>query len=220
MATLAHLSRWMNRSLKSLAFASVFVLGFEGSLEGAEETAAAPSSSPAVSMSSSLKVGIVNFKNCLEISKMGKDEQRRFEDMKKEIDKSLQEREKSLNDISSKFNDEYLDSISEEAEADLKEQFRKLSQEFTFAQNQYYQLLQQTNIRMLQSISEILSQASKEVAERENIDMVFSEDSCFFYKPALDITKAVVEVMDGIYEKSQKQEATTSAPDEAKNKEA
>ncbi len=75
------------------------------------------------------KVGVVNFKTCVEQSEMGKKEQANFESLKKQMEGVLEEKEKALNEIANKFNDpDYLDSLSPEAEAELKHKFRSLNQ--------------------------------------------------------------------------------------------
>ncbi|MFQ5729127.1 MAG: OmpH family outer membrane protein, partial [Waddliaceae bacterium] len=84
------------------------------------------------------KIGLVNFKACVEKSKFGKQEQDNFEALKKQMEGVLEEKEKTLSEISTKFNDpDYLDSLSSEAEAELKHKFRSLNQEL--AQHQQHE---------------------------------------------------------------------------------
>ncbi len=143
------------------------------------------------------KVGIVNFKTCVEKSKAGKREQQNFETMKKQMESVLEEKEKSLNDISNKFNDpDYLDSLSPEAEAEIKHKFRVLSQELQQQQSQYYQVLQQSNFAVIQKMSEEISQASQVVAKEKKLDLVLNEEMSFFHAESLNISDEVVKEMD------------------------
>lgn len=145
-------------------------------------------------------VGIVDFKACVEGSKIGAKEQQNFETMKKQMEEVLAEKEKTLNELTGKFNDaDYLDSLSAEAEAEMKHQFRTLSQEMQQHQNQYYQVLQQANFKIIQTIGEAIAEASKVVAKNKQLDVILNEEMAFYYADALDVTKDVVTVMDQQY---------------------
>jgi len=50
-----------------------------------------------------IKVGIVNFKECVEGSKLGKQEQDSFDALKKQMETVLEEKEKQLNDLAQKI---------------------------------------------------------------------------------------------------------------------
>lgn len=159
-----------------------------------------------------LKIAIVDFKDCVEKSKLGKQEQANFDALRKQMEAILEEKEKTLNDIASKFNDiDYLDSLSPEAEADFKRKFRTLSQEFTQQQQQYYQALQQANVKIIQKISEVIAKASEEVAKKNKIDMVLNEDGAFYKGVNLDISPLVVTVMDEMFDKESKEAKPASA---------
>lgn len=150
-------------------------------------------------------VRIVNFKTCVEQSKMGKHEQATFEGLKKQMESVLEEKEKVLNDHASKVNDpDYLDSLSAEAETDLKRKFRAMSQEIAQLQNQYYQALSQTNMKVLQKLNEVVVEASKKIAKEKNIDLILNEESAFFYSSDLDISSEVVAFMDKNYSEQEK----------------
>lgn len=148
-----------------------------------------------------LKIAVVNFKTCVEQSKMGKQEQSNFESMKKQMESALEEKEKSLNEMANKFNDpDYLDSLSAEAETEVKRKFRALSQELSGNQNQYMQILQQTNMKVIQKLTEAATDASKKYAQNNKIDLVLNEES-FYYSPELDVSKDIVVLMDKQFEK-------------------
>jgi len=152
-------------------------------------------------MTKPIAMRIVNFKTCVETSKAGKQEQAAFEALKKQIELTLEDKEKTLNDLANKLNDvDYLDSLSPEAETELKRKFRALNQELNQQQNQFFQSLNQTNVRVVQKLSELVGKASTEVAQKQGIQMILNEETSFFYAPDLDISKDVVAVMDRMYE--------------------
>lgn len=152
-----------------------------------------------------LKTRFINFKNVVEKSKLGKQEQGSFETLKKQMETVLEEKEKTLNDMMTKLeNADYLDSISPEAETDLKRKFRALSQELNQQQNQYYQTLNQANFKIVQKLTEFVNKAANKVAKRDSIDMIVNEESTFFYNPVLDISEQIVAVMDEDFEKELK----------------
>lgn len=160
-----------------------------------------------------VKIAVVNFKKCVEKSKLGQREQANFEAIKKQMETVLEEKEKSLTDIASKFNDiDYLDSLSPDAEADLKRQFRSLNQEFTQQQNQFYQTLSQTNIKVVQKLTDMVAQVSKEIAKDQQLDVVLNDDSCFFSSEDIDISNQIIIAMDKAFEKEIKDNKPGTAP--------
>lgn len=166
------------------------------------------------------KVAVVNFKTCVEKSKMGKKEQATFDAMKKQMETVLEEKEKALTDVAAKFNDiDYLDSLSPEAEAELKGNFRKLNQEYTQQQNQFYQVLSQTNIQVIQKLNDAVKKAAEDVAKNNQIDIVVNEEGLFYHAANLDISDLVVKILDEKFEKESKDAkpaAAIPAPAEVK----
>lgn len=157
-----------------------------------------------------LRIALVSFKTVVEKSKRGQKEQAGFDAMKKQMESILEEKEKALTEVAAKFNDiDYLDSLSPDAEAELKRQFRTLNQEFTQQQNQFYQTLSQTNVAVIQKLNEIVTQVSSEVAKKSNIDIVLNEESCFFSVPSLDISPMIIRAMDEAFEKEAKESKPT-----------
>lgn len=149
------------------------------------------------------KIGLVNFKSCVEKSKMGKQEQAQFEGLKKQMEQIMEEKEKTLTEISKKLSDQdYLDSLSQEAEAELKHKFRSQNQEMAQHQQQYYQVLNQANYKILQKISDVVGEASKKVAEEKRLDLVINDEGTFFHNQIMDVSDDVVKIMDELYEKS------------------
>jgi outer membrane protein len=161
----------------------------------------------AVSSPQAPKVGVVNFKSCIEGSKVGKQEQARFEELKKQLEKTIETKEKELQDLSPKFSDEYLDTLSPEAEAELKTKFKNLSQELSQLQNQYYNMLNQANYQIVARLQDAISQAAKQIAQTKGLDLTLNEEVCFYHNPSLDISKEVIAQMDVQFEKDSKESA-------------
>lgn len=147
-------------------------------------------------------IGVVNFANCVAKSKVGQKEQAGFENIKKQMGKLLEDTDTQLRAISEKLNDaEYLDGLSPQGEEELKIKFRSLSEELSRYQNQYYQILNQANMQLLQSLSGTVNQAAKTVANNKEIDLVVNQEAFFYFTDQLDITEQVIEQMDKMYEK-------------------
>lgn len=168
----------------------------------------------AVHAADSLTVGVVNLKQCVEKSKLGQQEKSRLESLKKQMTESLEKTEKELTDLAKKLEDEdHLDSLSPAAEEELKGRFQQLNEEFVHTQNQYLQLLNQANYRMLQTIHDSVAAASEEVLKERDLNFILSKDAVYAMKKSLDITQEVIERMDRTYEKNQKNpEPAPSAP--------
>ncbi|HRD55357.1 MAG TPA: OmpH family outer membrane protein [Parachlamydiaceae bacterium] len=149
-----------------------------------------------------IRFGVAHFKTCVDQSLLGKEEQANFEALKKQVETSFAEKEKVLADMAEKFDDaDYLDSLSPEAETELKRNFRQLSQELNQLQNQYYQMLTQANMKIIQKLESAVDDASKILAAQKKLDAIFTDESLFFYNDSLDISKELIAIMDGTYEK-------------------
>lgn len=148
-----------------------------------------------------VKIGVVNFKTCVEESKFGKQEQASFEAMKKQMENVVEEKEKVLGDLANKLNNaDELELMSPEAETELKRKFRALSQEMSQLQTQFYQTLNQANFQVVQKLSENVTKASEKVAKDQSLDLVFNDEGCFFVNKAFDISAQVVKQMDAQFE--------------------
>jgi outer membrane protein len=167
-----------------------------------------------------LKIGTASFKVCLEGSKYGKKEQVRFEELKKQLEVSLEAKEKELNELAPKLKDEYIDTLSPEAEAELKGRFKALSQEYSMQQNQYMQMLNQTNYQIIQKFGEWIGVASTQVAKAKNLDLILNEEAIFHSNPTLDVSQDVIQELDKKFQeeekKEQKIEKETKLPTEDK----
>ena len=144
-----------------------------------------------------LKVGFVNFKTCLEKSKQGQQEKNAFDALKKQMTEALEKTDKELEDLAKKLeNQDYMDGLSPTAEEELKHKFQNLSQEYARYQNQFYQLLNQANYKMLQTLQDDVSIAAEKVRANNNLALILNEESAFAHVSSLDFTNAVVEQMN------------------------
>lgn len=146
--------------------------------------------------SKNARIAVVNFKECLESSNTGKQEQKRFDDMQKEMTKALEAKDKELNELSAKLKPEYLDTLSPEAENELKEKLQRLSAEFQQQQNQFMQIMNQANYQIVGNLSQQLEKATEKVAKDKGYDFVLNKEACFYANSALDITKEVSRQLD------------------------
>jgi outer membrane protein len=153
----------------------------------------------------SAKIGTVSFKSCVETSKVGKQEQAQFDVVKKQLEQSLEKKQKELNELSPKFSDEYLDSLTPEAEKELKEKFQLLSNELSQQQGQYYQTLEQSHFQIMQKIYEMIGKASDSVAKEKKLDLVLNDEVCFFKAEALDVSKDIIKKLDELFDQAEKE---------------
>lgn len=163
----------------------------------------------------SLRIGIVNTKKCLEESKLGKQEQANFEKMKQQMETVLQDKERALEEIESKLNDDdYMDSISDEAASELKRKKRTIRNEGMQLQNQYMQTLQQANVKIVQRLTEVISKASAQVAKDsssgQTVEVIFTDEACTYFAPHLDVSDRIVAKMNAIYDAEQKESTSKS----------
>lgn len=141
--------------------------------------------------------GVVNFTTCITDSKCGKKEQESLESLRKQLSSIMENTEKELKELAAKFEDtEYLDSLSPKAEEELKMRFQALQEELGRSQNQFYQVLNHANYQMVQKVSNSISVAAKQVAEKNKIDYIINKEACFYIRPDLDVTVQVISEMD------------------------
>jgi outer membrane protein len=153
-------------------------------------------------MDSRALIGIVNFMTCITDSKYGKNEQEQLESIKKQWTSLIEETEKELTEVNSKFDDQdYLDSLSPEAEEQLKIKQQTLQQDLGKYQNQLYQILNQANYFFIQKMSNNISKASETIASEKRLDIVLNKEACFYNNPKIDITALVIKEMDKNFEK-------------------
>lgn len=148
-------------------------------------------------------VGVVNFADCMSESKVGKQEQSSFESLKNQMTSLLEDTEKQINEIATKFNDpDFMDGLSPEAEEEMKNRFRGLNEEMNRYQNQYYQVLNQANMKIVQTMGANIQEAAQKVAQDKKLTMVVNKEACFFHTPNLDVTNFVIAEMDRVYDQN------------------
>jgi len=147
------------------------------------------------------RIGSLNFKKVIDDSKYGKHEQTNFESLRKQMEAVLEGKEKVLSEMAGKLNDsDYRDSLSQEAEEEFKDKFEMLGQEYREIQTQYYQSLNQTNMKILQQLQETAAKAAEQVAKENGYDIILSDESGFYFsKP--DLSDKVIAVMDEMFNK-------------------
>ncbi|MCP5469817.1 MAG: OmpH family outer membrane protein [Chlamydiales bacterium] len=148
-----------------------------------------------------LKLGFVNFKECMDKSAQGRQEQGAFETMRNQMQETLEKTNTELEEIAEKLQDQdYMDGLSPAAEDELKGRFQQLSQEFGRYQNQYYQILNQANYQMMQSLHTQVSVAAEKVRQKRQLALIMNEDSVFASSDSLNVTNSVIEEMDRRFE--------------------
>jgi len=146
-------------------------------------------------------IGVVNFATCITESKAGKKEQENMESMRKQMSTLIEDTEKELREIATRFEDtEYLDSLSPKAEEELKVKFQTLQEDLNRYQNQFYQVLNHANYQMMQKMSGNTSKAAEKVASEKHLDYIMNKEACFYIRSDLDVTSLVIGEMDKNYE--------------------
>jgi outer membrane protein len=150
-------------------------------------------------------LGVVDFKECLDRSKLGKKEQKYLEDLRTKITSSLSDKEKELTDTYNKLNDpEYMDGLSPTAEKELQGKFQSLSEEMNRLQYENSQMATQSQYKVLQSLDESIKSASAAVAKKQGFDVILNKDTSFYHSDSLDVTSAVIDEMDKSFESNPK----------------
>ncbi len=146
-------------------------------------------------------IGAANFATCITESKIGKKEQENMEGMRKQMSGMIEDTEKELREIATKFEDtEYLDSLSPKAEEELKTKFQTLQEDLNRYQNQFYQVLNHANYQMMQKMNNNISKAAEKVAAEKHLDYVLNKEACFYIRPDLDVTHMIITEMDKNFE--------------------
>jgi outer membrane protein len=146
-------------------------------------------------------IGIVNFASCITESKAGRKEQEGMESVRKQMSSLIEETEQQLKELSAKFEDtEFLDSLSPKAEEEMKVKYQTLQEDLGRYQNQFYQVLQHAQYQLIQKMSSNIAKAAEVVAKQKKLDYVMNKEACFYIRPDLDVTFAVITEMDKSFE--------------------
>ncbi len=179
--------------MKKFSFNAAYTMAAAFTLMTTALCAADAPASAAATAKSTLKIGVANFRKCIEESKKGKQETAALESMQSQMESALQDLQKQLTEVSAKLNDpDYLDGVKPEAENELKHKYRSLGQEYQTMQQQFVQALQQANMKVIQSLAELVSTTAKEVAQSKQLDLVINEEAAFYYSPSLDVSEEIV----------------------------
>lgn len=162
---------------------------------------------------SKISFGIVNYEQCINDSKFGKLEQRNFEAVRKQMISKIEDTEKELREISEKKKDtEYMDGLSPKAEEELDQKYQTLSEDMNRLQGQYYQLIQQGQYQIGMKVFQNIEQASKQVADQKDLQLVLGKSLIFYQDPDLDITSDIIVQMDKTYDIDLKDGKISEAP--------
>src|SRR3569832_1879023 len=132
------------------------------------------------------QVGIVNFGSCIQESKLGKQEQNALESMRKQFVTLIEDTDKQLREMLDKLQDkDYLDGLSKEAEEQMKKKLGQLSEEMNRYQQQYYQFMQQSQHKNIQTVVGGINNAAEQIASAKGYNIILNKEMCFFYNPTL-----------------------------------
>jgi outer membrane protein len=147
------------------------------------------------------EIGIVNFSTCLSESKAGRKEQGNIENLRKQMTSMMEDAENKLKDLDAKFKDtEYLDSLSPQAEEEMKTNYQALQEDLGRYQQQFYQLMQGANYQLVHKMSNHIASASEKIAKQNNLDCVVNKEACFYTHSDFDVTSLVIQEMDRAYD--------------------
>jgi len=163
------------------------------------------------------KVGTVNFGTCVLESKLGKQEQNAVETMRKQFVSLVEDTDKQMKEIDDKLQDQdFLDGLSKEAEEEMRAKFAHLRDEMGRYQQQYFQIMNQGQNKIIQAVAMGINHAAEALAAAKGYDLIINKDACFYSASTLDITNEVLSEMDKQYEvEEQKQIAAAQAAGEA-----
>lgn len=141
--------------------------------------------------------GFVTVRTCVEKTKLGKKERHAFEQLKEQLGKNLEKTQKEVQELSKKLEDQdFIDSLSPQAESELNQKLNTMSQEFLRYQNQCNQILQQASYKMLQGIQREISKAAEKVRDKMKLSFILNDESAFAFLPSDNCTDAVIQEMD------------------------
>ena len=149
---------------------------------------------------------IVNADKCLAESKIGKQETEFLQTLQSKFESDIAEKDKEVKDISLKFNDDYLESLTEEAARALKESFEKANLSLAEAKQQAYQMFHQAKQQIMGKLFRWTSKASEVVAKKLNAKAVLQSEETLYYDESLDVTNNIVEELDNMYLKELEQQ--------------
>ena len=123
----------------------------------------------------------------------------------------IEDTEKELRELAAKLEDaDFRDSLSPKAEEELNVRYQTLQEDLGRYQNQYYQVLQQTQYQLIQKISGNIAKASETIAKQKHLDYVINKEACFYIRSDLDVTNSVIAEMDKAFDLQNKKVSENS----------
>lgn len=161
---------------------------------------------PALHAANKNEVGIVSLDRCLNESKYGVQEQNGFEALQKQFSGTIEAIDQELAEIDEKAKDEdYIDSLSQEAEDEMRMRFQQLLQTRSQQENQAMQILNQERYRLISGLNTEVMRASQIIAKENKLEMVLRDEAAFFYKGGMDITDQVIVEMNKLFDVENKE---------------
>ncbi len=149
--------------------------------------------------------GVVQVDTCFKSTKYGVKENSEFDQARRFLESGLQAQGLELKAISEKLEDvDYMDSLSKEAEQELRMKMAQLNQEFHYARNVYFEKVQNAQAELQQRLLAQVNAAVSEVAKKKNLTLVVVKEQCLFTGTKLDITDDVIKVMDKSFDANEK----------------
>lgn len=155
-----------------------------------------------------IKVGVVDIESCFEKSYLGQQEHAKVEALRNEMISMFETKQKEFRDVAEKLNNpDYMDTLTAEAEKELEQKARALSDELQLLENQSTQALHQAQAKMSQNFKTEIDKACEYIAREKDLDYIVTTHSCFYYKKPADMTPLVISEMNRHYqpEKDSKQ---------------
>ncbi len=150
--------------------------------------------------------GVVNFQTCMEKAKIAQDKRRELENFDKQFRVRIDEIQKHCKEIDEKLNNvEYVDSITAEAEENLKKERQAEMQKLMGTQNEFQQIMQQQQMAFSQSFMISLGDAAQKVAKEKKLSHVIAKEACLYYDDNLDLTEDVITKINALYDKQQRE---------------
>ncbi|MEF9497164.1 OmpH family outer membrane protein [Chlamydia sp. 04-14] len=142
-------------------------------------------------------LGVVSLKRCLEESAFGKKETEELENMKQQFSKNSEKMEEELTALYNKLQDEdYMESLSSSAADELRKKFESLSAEYNALQSQYYQMLNQSNMKRVQKLIQEVKKASEIVRIQEGLLAIFNDEVVLSIASSADKTNEIIKILD------------------------
>ncbi|MDL2267468.1 OmpH family outer membrane protein [Desulfovibrio sp. OttesenSCG-928-G15] len=130
-----------------------------------------------------------------------------WKDVKKDLDKKFGARKDELQKERAELDKKLAQFQDKEPTAAEAEDIRRIEREYTDKAEAFLRLLQTDEARVRGNIDTILDRASKELAARKGLQIIFNVASAAYYDPKLDISDEMIAETNAQWKKF-KPEAT------------